>query len=298
MRLGWEANVASAGIIVLAEDDPKLRRIYTDTLTAAGFHVFAAADGLEALGLLSKVTPRVVVLDIMMPRLNGIEACKRGRGIVGDDIPILFLSTLDRLDVLRDCVAAGGDDYMIKSDSLQTMVERVRQWSRKGGKGQLAERRKQMLGDVASQLVEPEAASQTEEILSSDNDDDVRAISAFVAEARTAAGANFGKIVAEKLHLIGYVTGAVEYWTETKGTLDKNFHDYLRGVLRETGILTDREVSEMVAAFDELSTDKNFTVGRRHGRDDPAMRQSKGAAYVPMGLAKSEPAPCTAKKSA
>jgi len=298
MRREREANVASAGIVVLAEDDPKLRRLYTDTLTAAGFHVFAASDGVEALGLLSKVTPRAVVFDIMMPRLNGIEACKRARGIVGDDIPILFLSTLDRLDVLHDCVAAGGDDYMIKSDSLQNMVERVRQWCRKGGKGQLADRRKQMLGEVASQMVGPEAESPAEVMLSSDNDEDVRAISAFVAEARAAADANFGKTIAEKLHLIGYATGAVEYWTETKGTLDKNFHDYLRGVLRETGILTDREVSEMVAAFGELSTDKNFTIGRRHGREDPAKRQSDGADYVPIGLAKSAPVQRPAKQSA
>ena len=298
VRREREANVASAGIIVLAEDDPRLRKLYTDTLTAAGFHVFAAADGVEALGLLSKMTPRVAVFDIMMPKLNGIEACKRARGIVGDDIPILFLSTLDRLDVLRDCVAAGGDDYMIKSDSLQNMVERVRQWSRKGGKGQLAERRKQMLDDVANQMVEPEAEAPAEEMLSSDNDEDVRAISAFVAEARAAAGETFGKTIAEKLHLIGYVTGAVEYWTETKGTLDKNFNDYLRGVLRETGILTDREVSEMVAAFVELSTDKNFTIGRRHGRTDPAKRNEEGAGYVPIGLAKCAPAPRPAKQSA
>ena len=121
---------------------------------------------------------------------------------------------------------------------------------------------------------------------------------ASARRSATAAGANFGKSVAEKLHLIGYVTGAVEYWTETKGTLDKNFHDYLRGVLRETGILTEREVSEMVAAFDELSTDKNFTIGRRHGRDDPAKRQADGAAYVPMGLAKYGPAQGATKKSA
>ena len=245
--------MASAGMIVLAEDDARLRKLYTDTLTAAGYHVLSAGDGAEAISLLSKVTPKLVLLDVMMPRMNGIDACKRARGIVGDDVPILFLSTLDRLDVLRDCVAAGADDYLIKSDSLQTLVERIKQWTRWGGKGQLAGRRKQMLEDVTHEMETKETDTKPLEMLSSDNNEDVRAISAFVAEARTHAGEIFGKTVSEKLHLIGYVTGVVEYGTETSGTMDKNFSDYLRGVLRETGILTSVEVAEMVTAFDELS---------------------------------------------
>jgi len=278
--------VASAGMIVLAEDDPRLRKLYTDTLTAAGYNVLGACDGAEAVSLLSKVTPKVVVLDIMMPRMNGIEACKRARGIVGDDVPILFLSTLDRLDVLRDCVDAGADDYMIKSESLQTLVERIKQWGRRGGKGQLAERRKQMLDDVTHKVETTEPAVKEPETLSSENNEDVRAISAFVAEARTLAGDKFGKTVTEKLHLIGYVTGVVEYWTEASGTMDKNFNDYLRGVLRETGILTSMEVAEMVTAFDELSKDRGFANGREYGRNDPIKRRQEGGeSYVPVGLA-------------
>lgn len=277
--------MASAGMIVLAEDDPRLRKLYTDTLTAAGYNVLSASDGAEAVSLLSKVTPKVVLLDIMMPRMNGIEACKRARGIVGDDVPILFLSTLDRLDVLRDCVDAGADDYMIKSDSLQTLVERIKQWSRRGGKGQLAERRKHMLDDVTHEVETKEPVEKPLEILSSENNEDVRAISAFVAEARTLAGENFGKTVAEKLHLIGYVTGVVEYWTEASGTMDKNFNDYLRGVLRETGILTSMEVAEMVTAFDELSKDRSFAKGREYGRNDPIKRRQEGESYTPVGLA-------------
>ena len=276
--------MASAGMIVLAEDDAKLRKLYTDTLTAAGYHVLGARDGAEAIDLMSKVTPKLVLLDIMMPRMNGIEACKRARGIVGDDVPILFLSTLDRLDVLRDCVAAGADDYMIKSDSLQTLVERVKQWTRQGGKGQLAGRRKKMLDDVAHEVETQVPETKPTEVLSSDNNEDVRAISAFVAEARRLAGEQFGKTVAEKLHLIGYVTGVVEYWTEASGTMDKNFNDYLRGVLRETGILTSMEVADMVTAFDELSKDRNFANGREYGCNDPIKRKRDGESYIPIGL--------------
>jgi DNA-binding response OmpR family regulator len=277
--------VASAGIIVLAEDDPRLRKLYTDTLIATGFHVFAASDGAAALELLSKVKPKLVLLDIMMPGMNGIDTCKRARGIVGEDVPIVFLSTLDRLDTLRDCIAAGGDDYMITSDSLKDLIERIKQWARKGGKGQLADRRKQVANHVATELEGGGKKEAPEEILTSDNNEDVRAMSAFVAEARMQAGEVFGQTVPEKLHLIGYVTGIAEHWTETKGTLEKNFNDYLRGVLRETGILTDDEVVDMVSSFAELSKDRSFSNGREHGRNDPIKRQRDGDAYLPIGLA-------------
>lgn len=280
-----EGSVASAGMIVLAEDDPRLRKLYSDTLTAAGYHVLSAGDGAAAIDLLSKVTPKLVLLDIMMPRMNGIDACKRARGIVGDDVPILFLSTLDRLEVLRDCVAAGADDYLIKSDSLKTLVERVKQWTRPAGKGQLADRRKQMVDDVAQEVETEALNTKPQENLSSENNDDVRAISAFAAEARKFAGEPYGTTVPEKLHLIGYIAGLVEYWTESRKTMDKNFNDYLRGVLRETGILTSMEVAEMMTAFNELSKDRNFSNGRQYGCNDPIKREREGDTYVPIGLA-------------
>ncbi len=277
--------MTSAGMIVLAEDDSRLRKLYTDTLTTAGYTVLSAGDGVEVVNLLNKVTPKLVLLDIAMPRMNGIEACKRARSIVGDDVPILFLSTLDRLDVLRDCVNAGADDYMIKSDSLRTMVERVKQWTRRGGRGRIAGRRKQMCESITDEGKTTESSDKLPEVLNSDNNEDVRAVSAFVSEARAVAGENFGQTVAEKLHLIGYVAGVVQYWTDSSGTMDKAFNDYLRGVLHETGVLSSTEVADMVAAFDELSKDQNFANGREHGGSDPVIRRRDGEAYVPIGLA-------------
>jgi hypothetical protein len=117
----------------------------------------------------------------------------------------------------------------------------------------------------------------------------------FVAKARAAAGADFGKTDAEKLRLIGYVTGAIEYWAEAKGTLDKSFHDYLRGVLQETGLLIKREMLELARAPGVSSTDKNFAVGRQQGHKDSANQHDQGLGYVPIGLATSPPAPCAAK---
>jgi len=141
-------SLATSGFIVLAEDDPRLRRLYISSLNFAGFNVLAASDGAEALRHIESVTPRLVVLDIMMPGLDGLQTCARARNILGDKIPILFLSALDSLDVLRNCLAAGGDDYLIKSASIGNLVERIKSWLNHPRKHDLAARRAELLAKV------------------------------------------------------------------------------------------------------------------------------------------------------
>ena len=120
--------MSARGIILIAEDNQKLRTVYFDFLTATGYSVLSAPDGIQALSLLSTVRPELILLDVTMPKLNGIETCKRARRMVGDYVPIIFLTALERLDILRACFAAGGDDYLIKSQSLESIHARVKYW--------------------------------------------------------------------------------------------------------------------------------------------------------------------------
>ena len=119
----------STKTIVLAEDDPKHRRLYTDFLNANGFNIMAAANGMEALSLLHRVQPRMVLLDIIMPDLNGIETCRRARAIIDYQTPIVFLSLLDDAEHVKDGLEAGGDDYILKTSSLEVLLERVSYWT-------------------------------------------------------------------------------------------------------------------------------------------------------------------------
>src|SRR3546814_16218208 len=93
--------------IILAEDNDKLRRMYSDMLEAAGFAVMGASDGEKAIGLLHKlVNPQLIILDVMMPRFTGIETCARVRKLQGmRPCTILFLpASSDRRRVGRECV--------------------------------------------------------------------------------------------------------------------------------------------------------------------------------------------------
>jgi DNA-binding response OmpR family regulator len=273
--------MATSGVILFAEDDRKLRKLYTDALKASGYNVIAAADGDEALELLHTVKPKLMLLDVMMPNLNGIETCRRARKMIGSEVPIVFLTALDQLGNLHDCISAGGDDYIVKSEGVATVIQRVGHWMKhKPGQKRLAARRDQLLSEVAAEVHRESDATQ----LSSETDDTVREISEFLKVARANAADNFGQTVKEKLYLLGYVTGVVEHWAQLRSALEERFLDYLSAVLKEMSILADDEVSQMLSGFDDLSADTYFGIARAHGRNDPAQWESKGADYLPVGL--------------
>ncbi len=136
-----------------------MRRLYVAALNIAGLNVLPATDGAEALSFVAKTTPRLLILDIMMPHLDGIETCRRARKIIGDDIPILFLSALDRIDILRDCLAAGGDDYLVKADDIEKIVKRIKTWLQHEQRQGLGARRKTLLQNINAEVESTQRSS-------------------------------------------------------------------------------------------------------------------------------------------
>ncbi len=282
--------MSSRGLIVLAEDDVLMRRLYVDSLSGAGFSVLAAPDGAEALSLLSKVTPRLIVLDIMMPKLNGIETCKRARKIIGNDIPILFLSALDQIDILRDCVAAGGDDYLIKSDSIESLIERINIWLQHAQRQNLYDRRRKLLQTVSAEVDTPKPSSSGTPPTTGD-DSHMASLLVLVQEALQYAGSRFGKTPEHKLLLTGYIAGIIESWSEANGAPKNMFLTHLQAILEATKLVSPADAVETAATYGELSKDTIFRKGKTRGRDDATRRQSQGPGHAMTGLADAEPGP-------
>lgn len=110
--------------ILVVDDDPNLREVVRYALSRGGFQVREARDGVEALRELDRKAPDLVVLDITMPELDGIETCKaiRQRGRT----PVIFLSSRDEeLDRVLG-LELGGDDYLTKPFSTRELVARVK----------------------------------------------------------------------------------------------------------------------------------------------------------------------------
>ncbi|MFD2758159.1 response regulator transcription factor [Gulosibacter faecalis] len=110
---------------VVADDEEYLADLLRMTLQAEGLEVRVAATGRQALDAIQDFTPDIVVLDIMMPGLDGMEVMRRVRDR-GNTVPILFLTAKDALADRVAGIGEGGDDYVTKPFSLEELVVRVR----------------------------------------------------------------------------------------------------------------------------------------------------------------------------
>ena len=120
--------------VLIVEDERELAEILGEYLSLEGFDAVIAADGQEGLELFEKTSPELVVLDIMLPKLNGVEVCKKIRE--RSDVVIVMLSAKNGEMDKVICLSAGADDYVTKPFSPLELVARVKAHLRRyGGAG-------------------------------------------------------------------------------------------------------------------------------------------------------------------
>ncbi|MEZ5210863.1 response regulator transcription factor [Gordonia sp. PP30] len=116
--------------ILVVDDDRAVRESLRRSLTFNGYTVETAGDGLEALEKVVADRPDLMVLDVMMPRLDGLEVCRRLRS-AGDDLPILVLTARDSVSERVSGLDAGADDYLPKPFAMEELLARLRALSRR-----------------------------------------------------------------------------------------------------------------------------------------------------------------------
>jgi CheY-like chemotaxis protein len=121
--------------VLIVDDDPFIRRLIATTLEdVAGFDVEEAGDGVEAVAAARSLGPAIVFLDIDMPRMNGIEACRRLRELEGGDTPTIVMLTAAGPDAEPDARAAGADLFLTKPFSPLDLLELVDALGRTDGR--------------------------------------------------------------------------------------------------------------------------------------------------------------------
>ncbi|MGX1805800.1 response regulator transcription factor [Nocardia sp. NPDC055321] len=111
--------------ILVVDDDRAVRESLRRSLTFNGYTVELAVDGLDALEKTAGQRPDALVLDVMMPRMDGLEVCRRLRS-TGDDLPILVLTARDSVSERVAGLDAGADDYLPKPFALEELLARLR----------------------------------------------------------------------------------------------------------------------------------------------------------------------------
>ena len=111
--------------VLVVEDDRAVRESLRRSLEFNGYDVHLAGDGAEALAGIGQVGPDVVVMDVMMPRLDGLETTRALRS-AGNSVPILVLTARDAIGDRVEGLDAGADDYLTKPFALQELLARLR----------------------------------------------------------------------------------------------------------------------------------------------------------------------------
>jgi len=115
-----------AGLILLVEDNRPISEMVGEYLERRGFGVDYAADGLDGLRLATENSYDVIILDLMLPRLDGLEVCRRLRNESKRATPVLMLTARDTLTDKVSGLDAGADDYLVKPFAIQELEARVR----------------------------------------------------------------------------------------------------------------------------------------------------------------------------
>lgn len=113
--------------ILIVDDAESMRLYHKYTLINHGYDVETADDGVEALEKIETFEPELVILDVLMPNMNGIECCRRIKsGDRAKYIKVVFLSSSDDYDMISKAFAAGCDDYVIKPVDRSELVLTIR----------------------------------------------------------------------------------------------------------------------------------------------------------------------------
>lgn len=120
--------------VLIVEDDGFLASIYAQKLEVEGFEVSFATNGEDGLKLAEKDHPDLVLLDLLMPKMNGFEVLEKMKADAGlKDIPVLVLTNLGQKEDVERCIKLGAAGYVIKAHSLpQETVNRVKEILAKG----------------------------------------------------------------------------------------------------------------------------------------------------------------------
>jgi DNA-binding response OmpR family regulator len=113
--------------ILVVEDDPAVRELFQDVLETENYSVHMATDGEQALAQTRSLNPDLILLDIRMPKLDGVSFCKAIRDDKQtQDIPIIFITAYNSLERREEAIAAGGDDFLGKPFKTDELIIRIR----------------------------------------------------------------------------------------------------------------------------------------------------------------------------
>src|SRR5215510_6145200 len=125
MRMNTEPKRRDVALVV--DDSPETLRLLTDALDSAGMTVMVALDGTSAMRIVDQITPDIILLDAVMPGMDGFETCRQLKRDAGlSNVPVIFMTGLADTEHIVRGLEAGGVDYVTKPIVVEEMLARIR----------------------------------------------------------------------------------------------------------------------------------------------------------------------------
>ena len=117
-------------VVLAADDQPENIMMLESLIESQGFAFFGVSNGPECLSLAQRIGPRLILLDVQMPEMDGFETCRRIRGLFGlKHIPVAFLTARKSATDVRAGILAGGNDFIVKPFDPDKLIARVLHWT-------------------------------------------------------------------------------------------------------------------------------------------------------------------------
>jgi DNA-binding response OmpR family regulator len=121
------SDTSSRNIVLVVDDAPDALAMLTDALEPAGFTVLAAPSGTQALAIAGRITPDIILLDAVMPGMDGFETCRRLKtSAASSGVPVIFMTGLSETEHIVRGLEAGGVDYLTKPINIDELIARIR----------------------------------------------------------------------------------------------------------------------------------------------------------------------------
>ncbi|MDI1264174.1 MAG: response regulator transcription factor [bacterium] len=233
-------------VALVVDDSPETLRLLTDALDGAGMTVMVALDGASAMRIVDQITPDIVLLDAVMPGIDGFETCKRLKRDAGlGNVPIIFMTGLAETEHIVRGLEAGGVDYVTKPIVVEEMLARIRVHLANARMTQSARAALDVSGryllavNGAGKIMwaTPQAQKLLSDTLAADADDDVmlpEPIPQWLDQARKGKAGSKAAVMAS-------LPGNEQLRLQYMGTLGPN--EFLLRLARDAGAETPAEFS-------------------------------------------------------
>lgn len=114
--------------VLVVDDEVEIRQLLSTMLTMMGYESFMAEDGLDALEKIPECQPDILILDVMMPRMDGLTLCRKLRGVQETaDLPIIMLSGKAHQEAIQEGLQAGANRYLVKPMGMDELTRNIKE---------------------------------------------------------------------------------------------------------------------------------------------------------------------------